>query len=292
MAPDSFIHNASPFKVLIAIALLVWVATNSMLQLVAELWAKITPLKNKPTFIEDEIIHVLSNLFGITIFTAIFLKLGLADLPIIVPVLLLASLPSSFIAYVHMRLNAKAFLNSDGELIVDENIKHDESDDNIDCQGFDPSSLNILAYLVASTIFALTLAISVCIIIFLKTGLQPDKFISIIISIFMACGLTAIFVTAFGHAILPLGVKIKTKLNMTPGETRTGIASTWFLGFMTITTIFVVIFGGVRPPSSLGALLASWHLWVTYILFGVSSYVGGLALKSFYKPKPISTVFA
>jgi len=285
IAPDHSIHFVPARNLLISTFLFVLVAQTSVNSLVLQVWNKITPVKSKSTLIETEIVYILSVLLGIPLFAAIFLHTTISDLPILLSVLFFAALPGSFCAYIFLRINMKTLLSPQ----VQNESGDDESPN--DC-GFDPTSLNIIAYLVASTIFAFTLAVSVCFIIFLRLGPQLDKLIPIITSIFIACGSTALLLTVFGHVILPVGVKIKTKLNMVPGETRTAIASTWLLGFMTITTLLVVIFGGLRPPTSINSLIESWHLWVTYVLFGISSYLGGLTLKSFYKPKPTSAVFA
>lgn len=284
--PTSPIHGTSALKTLLAIFILIWIAPPSVYSLVLKTWNKITPLKDKPTFIENEIVYILSVLFGVPIFAAIFLKVGHNDIPFFMLILLAAALPGSLGTYLFQRLNKETILASSDEVVESDDLEEN------DVQGFNPATLTILAYLTASSIFAVTLALSVLFIVFLRIGFQPDKLIPITVSILTLCGSTVLLLTIFGHAILPLGMKIKTTFNVIPGETRGSIASTWVLGFMAIVTVFVVIFGGLRPPSSVNAFITSWHLWVTYALFIISSYVGGLTLKSFYTPKPLSTVFA
>jgi hypothetical protein len=282
ITPNSPIHNISVLNAFISVFLFVWAAPSSVYRLVAQIWNKITPLRDKPTIIENEIVYILSVLCGITLFSAIFLNITLKDIPKLITILTIASLPGSLCAYILQRMNMQTLFAAQKEEVI---VEKD------DIQGFDPSSLNILAYLAVATIFTLTLAISVCLVIYLRVEFQLDKFIPIAISIFTTCGFFTLLLTIFGHIILPFGVKVKTKLNMAVTETRVGIASTWFLGLMTIVTIFLIIFGGFRAPRSLDAFLSSWHLVVTYILFCASAFVAGLALKSFYKPKPISAVF-
>lgn len=281
IAPSGLAHDTSAFSAFTTAYLLVWLAPSAVYVLVSQLWNKVTPLKNKPTLIENEVVYVLSVLSGIPVFTAVFLNTTFGDLPALLGLLLLTALPGSICSYFFQRMNRETLLTPKKE---DHNKNEAEENSSAPI-------LNIMAYLTAAIIFAIALTISSGIVVFLKIGWQPSLLSPIVLSIASISGSSVLLLTLFGHLILPFGVKIKSKLGLRENDTRIGIATSWVLGVMTIVTICLIFFGGIRPPRSMDALIASWHLWTTYGLFGLSSFLGGLALRAFYKPKSVSVIF-
>jgi len=253
LAPNSPIHTTSKFSILGSAFFIIWLAAKFASKVVGNLWDRITPIKDKATIIESEITYFLSVLLGLNLMAPIFFQTGLKDTPIIFTVLFLAALPVSICSYIFLRSHSETIFAADKEIAA----INDEDHEYLDPHKFDASCLNIIAYFSAS-----------------------------------ASALLVTIFTFFGYFMLPASMWIKSLLKLQNQPTRLNLAVTWALCIMGITTVSLISCSNFNPQLSWEALLSQWNMVAAYLIFAFCAFISGLVLKSFYKAKPIDSVFA
>lgn len=284
LAPNSPIHTTSKFSILGSAFFIIWLAAKFASKVVGNLWDRITPIKDKATIIESEITYFLSVLLGLNLMAPIFFQTGLKDTPIIFTVLFLAALPVSICSYIFLRSHSETIFAADKEIAA----INDEDHEYLDPHKFDASCLNIIAYFSASVIFAVSLLSTLVLIMLLGSSFHSTFFMYVLPS---SALLVTIF-TFFGYFMLPASMWIKSLLKLQNQPTRLNLAVTWALCIMGITTVSLISCSNFNPQLSWEALLSQWNMVAAYLIFAFCAFISGLVLKSFYKAKPIDSVFA
>jgi len=290
IVPESPINTISSLNAFLASCFAAWSFPTLTFSFCGKIWNKITPIKNKPTIIESEIVYILSVLTSIPIFTAIFFNLGLVDITRLLPILAVASLPSALAAYAFQL----AFKNTIQAAMSQYEIDGNE-ENNLEFEETDiASSLTPISYITASlTLVILSMTFSI-LYLHLKGSLQP----SILMSASSAYGALLFLIGLFGGPLLTFGTSIKNKLGITAKSPQANIIISWVFGIM------------IWPMGSLAISIAPYltqqfntetiatvgphliALSMIYASFAVSTTISGWALSRFYKAKPISAVFA
>jgi len=286
---NSPVYYASPFSAFLGAFLLTWTAPLATDMICSQIWNKITPIKSKPTFIENEIVYILSVLTGIPIYAALFLNLGIEDILRLLPSLSLAALPGSAIAYTLQIMYKDAIKTAHAQSLAE--VDNHEAIDDI----FHPETLGIMAYITASIAFNLIVLTLALLLIYLKIGFQPKGFQpKIFMSSLLLIGPTALIMSLFGQFLLQFGLAIKTTLGFTKMSIQKSITMGWFFSLILIvtTTAFIRLTNMHKFPTSLAALFEAWPYLLTYVIFLLGAYASGFILSRFHTPKPISAVFA
>jgi len=97
---ESYIlYYTRPVLTLFGTFLLATLVPSTLLKFCSALWNKVTPLKDKPTFIETEIVYLLSVVPAISLILLIFLKAPLASALPLIGLVFLAALPAIIVPY-------------------------------------------------------------------------------------------------------------------------------------------------------------------------------------------------
>lgn len=237
----------------------------------APLWQKITPIKNRVTYFEDEIVFIGSTMVGLSASLFFWGITSISEGLQISFWSVLAATPVFFLVWL-----TKATLTPLDTI--------DTSEANAAAQTFRAETPhfwnNALAYVISGIITALILTLSLILIIRFKGG-----------SFAVGSGcLSFISITLMNTLAAPLFIWIGRKFrprDTSPNGLHLSIGAVVFLTVIVALNAPVIFKNGTDLQGVLGA----WHFGVAYCLMVLSYVGGGIAFSKLYKPKPISFEF-
>lgn len=262
---------------------------NSLFKLCSDLWNKITPLKDKPTFIETEIVYLLSVIPAISLILLALLKAPLTSVLSLSGLVLAAALPAVAICYLTCRLFLKSAAET-AELSAQmaEAALETQLNEAAEHGVLEAPENKFIYFFFSALIFAVSISLMVTVAVLMRGGgFQPKIFTSVM-------GLSAVTImllTVFGQSTLNFGASIQKLMGISPFKSRRSIATAWTLGIMISATAFILIFSGHRLPMTLGGWLEAWSLVAAYGIITLGCLLSGVVLSLFYKKKSPSAVF-
>jgi len=269
---DDFLDKNTIFRLdtpkLIFIGLAVIMAGGWMVEyFVHKMWAVITPIQDRVTYIEGEIVYALSITFGATFMYVMWFGGPLAASVEVIKWTALATLPSLAIGW--MIKNWQEALSPYIGTAEAEEITPKQK------QGF---WQGLVAYLVAATIFSACIIISLQAIFYIRAG----QIIDWMILIPSCLGLTFICLVLFGHSVVSLGHRVLTAIDIEFEYEKVNQFFAYTLGCLTCSTVIIVSSLGVKYFNNPESLSAWWTYAVAYVIIVICLVLAGIGFGVSY----------
>lgn len=243
----------------------------------APFWQKITPIKDRSTYFENEIVFAGSSLLGTSFIIYVFVMVPPLEAIYTVALALAATSPVMLLLW---RLISRL-----------RPLEEKHTAEQLDAfQEFQAQTQhywrNGLAYISASLTTAMTvLALLYAILISKGTIIHTGAALS------TALGMTIMFII-ISPVLLGIGRKV-FRNDETPKGRHYAVG-----GIGLITVLLVINAKGIIPDGTFQsgvfnaeAAMTAWPIIVTYFMFALSFLLGGLVFSLLYKPTPISLEF-
>ena len=285
----NILEETSPIFILLGAYFIASLVPVHTFKLCLNFWNKVTPLKDKPTFIETELVYLLSVVPATSIILLLGLKIPLQSFILLNCLIFVTALPTIIICYLACRIFLKSAIKM-AEIaaeLTETEIKTD-LENSEEHNYLETPENTLIPFLLAALIFCLVISLMVTVVVFMRGA---GFHVKIFTSTMSLCAITIILLTFLGQNILNIGASIQTRLGMTPFTSKRSIASAWVLGIMISLTGFILLFSSHRLPTSLTGWLEAWPSVVAYGIIVLGSLLSGIVLSLFYKKKPLSVVF-
>jgi len=249
---------------------------------IGDIWNKITPVQDRSTFIETEIIYLLNLAFGVTFISLIAFSVDFTHLPALFGWCFLSSLPSMGVGYLTARIYRRTILLANPDLMPDNLIPAAPLSK-------DPYFwINRFAFLFGAIAFHLFMAISILATIWVKTGILSGS-----LHVILTCGTgSLILFSLFGSLMLTIGQWSLARLGIQSQSARINDGLGLFTGIMIFTSfcaalaLLPILF---NDPS---AVLDVGDHGVAYIIIGFCAAGAGTVFGFTRHHQPISRIFA
>lgn len=242
---------------------------------ISKLWNHITPIRDRTTFIEGEIVDAASFSAGAAVFILVFLGQGVLVSLQAGALVGIAALPALALGWAIQHVRARIW--PVGEAVKVANYEHVEAEIVRNAQGFWRSHF---AYFIAAVVFNVCVVGIIAAIVFLKTGGGAG-----VSAIAFSCTV-ATFVTLviFGKIIVGLGHKCLSILRVPVLSERLRHTLAYALGYLVILSVFVALCLWGQHATNPAALFPWWAYAVAYGVIAISAVLAGLCFARFYTP--------
>lgn len=205
---------------------------------VSDVWNRLTPLQDKPTYIENDLVYFLSAALGFSIFCVVFLGVSFVHSPYLFGGVLLAS-----VACLPIRYSLTRWIENVALPIPQEELPEDETSNEVAPPPHKEANFwrRRFSFLIAAVAFQILVALAIWAIMAVKSGLV--SFQSIIGEDgFWECTIvTMILMSIFGSAVTKIGQSTLSRMNVAFESLRKQNALAYFLGFSIVTFVVVSI---------------------------------------------------
>ena len=256
--------------------LLIAVGRFAVVNGVSRIWNHLTPVRDRTTLLEGELIDALAFIFGAGLFSIIFMGLALSVSVQVSGLVALASLPTIMFGWSHQRAWQHFYPVDEAEKAA--------AFEKIEAE-IERNSPNFwrpyIAYIVAAFVFNICTTGIITAIVFARTGE-----LSGLNAIAASCSfLTFMTLVVFGKFIVGLGHRILTLLKIPVLKERSRHTLAYASGYIVFLTFFVVICFMGQSAQNPDNLMAWWAYGGAYIIVALSALIAGNCFGRIYAPR-------
>lgn len=256
--------------------LLIAVGRFAVVNGVSRIWNHLTPVRDRTTLLEGELVDALAFILGAGFFSIIFLGLGFSVSVQVGGLVALASLPMVVFGWSLQRIWQHFHPVDEADKAAV--LEHVEAEIAKNAPNF---WRPYIAYVVAAIVFNFCTVGVIAAIIFARTGE-----LSGLNAIATSCSfLTFMTLVVFGKFIVGLGHRILTLLKTPVLKERSRHALAYASGYIAFLTFFVVICLMGQLAQNPDSLMAWWAYGGAYLIIALSALIAGNCFGRIYAPR-------